>query len=85
MTIHSSSVLNYLDNAERFILYFLCGCLMGIVLILLTIILVLYMELRSKTDLDDQSSQAETDEDDTRCYLPVYRYSDRVQHDFYQA
>ncbi|CAF2523209.1 unnamed protein product [Rotaria sp. Silwood2] len=72
------------ENSERFILYCLCGCLVGISIIFMTIIIVLYIDKRFKIKSDYQSStmNMECDDDDKPYYLPVYRYNCRTHNDF---
>ncbi|CAF0800744.1 unnamed protein product [Rotaria sp. Silwood1] len=73
------------ENSERFILYCLCGCFIGISIIFMTIIIVLYIDQRLKIKSDYQSSQMNIKYDEKPCYLPVYRYNCRTHHGFYQV
>jgi len=84
----------YIENSERFVLYCLCGCFIGISIILLTIIIVLYIEKRHKTNNKDekiknnyQTPRSNFDSNDilssTRSYIPVYRYNGRTHSGTY--
>jgi len=83
--------LFHIENSERFVLYCLCGCFIGIAIILLTIIIVLYIEKRQQTNdenqkinNDYQSPRTDLSYNDilshTRSYLPVYRYDGRTHN-----
>jgi len=85
-----------IENSERFVLYCLCGCFLGIATILFMIILVLYLQKRHKKDdensntkNDYQTPRTDLDYNDilsgTRSYLPVYRYDGRTHNGFYQV
>lgn len=65
------------ENIERFILYGLCGGLIGVIIILLIIIFVLYREVNMET-----TSTIDPDYDLSQTYLPVYRYNDRFLSNF---
>ena len=67
-----------LENSERFILYCICGCLVGITIILIAIILLLYIEKHWK--MDDKRKEMEYEE--ASAYLPVYRYDGRTYPTF---
>ncbi|CAF3394718.1 unnamed protein product [Rotaria socialis] len=84
------------QHSESFILYSLCGCFVGVTFILLTIIIVLYIEKRhvahdenNKIKHDYQTPRSDIDYNDilstTRSYLPVYRYDGRTHHEFYDV
>lgn len=71
-------------------LYCLCGCFVGIAIILLTIILVLYLQQRHKADNHDyQSPRRDFDYNEilsgTRSVLPIYRYDGRTHHGLYHV
>jgi len=68
----------FLENSERFILYCLCGGLIGICIILLTIIIVIYIEKRLRLKNDYESPPIDSLYDDTQTYLPVYRFNCRT-------
>ena len=83
-----------IENSERFILYCLCGCFIGIAIIFLTIIIVLYIENRykkidekEKIESDYQVPRGDDNYNDilsvTRSYLPVYRYDGRSPSELY--
>lgn len=72
-----------LENSERFLLYGLCGALLGIVFILMTVIFVLHLEIQSVFTNDNHSARLVIDSNQIQNYLPVYRYNDRIQEDFY--
>lgn len=85
-----------IENSERFILYSLCGCFLGITIILLSVIIVLYIENRQKIkeELGDvkndyQVPRPDTEYNDiissTRSYVPVYRFDARTHHEFYNV
>ncbi|CAF1425302.1 unnamed protein product [Rotaria magnacalcarata] len=73
------------ENSERFLLYYLCGCFIGISIILLMVIIILYLEQRFKMRSDNQSSTRSSGYDDRNCYMPVYRYNCRTHCDVYQV
>ncbi|CAF3269948.1 unnamed protein product [Rotaria socialis] len=73
------------ENSERFILYCLCGCFIGVSIMLLMVIIILYFEQRLKMRSDYQSSPTSSEYDDKKCYMPVYRYNCRTHDDFYQV
>jgi hypothetical protein len=75
----------HLVNSERFVLYCLCGCLTGISVILLAIIIILYIEKHVKIQEDDQSPETDIDYVDTFSQLPVYRYDGRTHNGFYNV
>jgi len=86
--------LFYLENSERFVLYSLCGCFIGIAIILLMIIIVLYIEKRHRTNekmknIKNAYQIPRTDLDyndilsDSRSYLPIYRYDGRTHNGTY--
>lgn len=84
--------LCFIENSERFVLYFLCGWFIGIAVILLTIIIILYLQQRRKnsTDSDDyENSPQDFDYNEilsgTRSILPIYRYDGRTHREFYQV
>lgn len=64
------------ENAECFILYCICGGLFGIVVILVTIIVILYIENRLKMKID----RSDLIYNDSPSYLPVYHYDGRNHH-----
>ncbi len=72
---------SFLENSERFILYSLCGWLIGISIILISIIILLYIEKRLKM------TTKETDlvYDETTSYLPVYHYDGRNHSSLYHV
>jgi len=67
------------ENSESFILYCICGCLIGISIILITIIIILYIEKHFKTN------ETENEYCDASPYLPVYRYDGRNPNSFYHV
>jgi hypothetical protein len=73
----------HIENSERFVLYCLCGCLAGICIILLTIIIILYIEKRFRVKDDYESPQTDILYDEAPSYLPVYRFNCRTHHDFH--
>ncbi len=76
----------YKENSERFALYCLCGCFIGITIILFTVIIVLYIEKHPKTDQNDyQIPRTDHILSGTRSYIPVYRYDGRTDHAFYNV
>lgn len=91
------NLLNFfIENSESFILYALCGCFVGITIILMTVIIVLYIEKRrlsnddsNKLKNDYQIPRSDIEYNDIlstgRSYLPVYHYDARTHHDFYQV
>jgi hypothetical protein len=80
----------HLENSERFVLYCLCGCFVGIAIILLTIIIILYLDKRKTIEKTDyQTPRSDLDYNDilsgTHSILPIYRYDGRTHHEFYHA
>ena len=87
-------ILFHIENSERFILYCLCGCFIGIAIILLMIIIVLYIGKGYKKTVEPEKikSDYQIPRNDinyndilstTHCYLPVYRYDGRSQSELY--
>ena len=80
-----------LENSERFVLYLLCGWFVGVAIILLTIIIILYLQQRrEKIDSNDSPSPPRDFDyneilSGTRSILPVYRYDGRTDRGFYQV
>ncbi len=72
---------DFLENSERFILYGICGGLIGIGIILISIIVLLYIEKH----LQAATKENELEYDDTPPYLPVYRYDGRNHSSFYHV
>ncbi|CAF1623072.1 unnamed protein product [Adineta ricciae] len=81
-------------NSERFILYCLCGCFIGIAVIFLTVIIVLFMEQReNQTEEDEvprhtyQVPRPDGIYNDIlateRPYPSVYHYNERSQSEIY--
>jgi len=69
------------EHSEYFVLYCICGCLIGIATILITIIVILYSENRWKTK-NDRSSLIYND---SPSYLPVYHYDGRAHPSLYHV
>jgi hypothetical protein len=83
-----------IENSERFILYCLCGCFVGITIILLAVIIVIYIEKRKKKKdgckkpMKSNYQIPRTDVDvlsGTRSHLPVYRYDGRNPNGIYHV
>lgn len=85
-----------LENSERFVLYSLCGCFLGIAIILIAIVVLLYIEKRRKISAEDATTKTDyqtprTDFEDndllsgTRSYIPIYRYNGRTENGFYHV
>lgn len=79
------------ENSERFVLYLLCGWFIGIAIILLTVIIILYLQQRREKINPDESPSPPRDFNyneilsGTRSILPVYRYDGRTDRGFYQV
>jgi len=69
------------ENSERFILYCICGYLTGITIILITIIIILYIEKYFQI----KTNETDINYDDTPSYLPVYHYDGRNYNSFYHV
>jgi len=67
------------ENSESFILYCICGCLIGISIILITIIIILYIEKHFTTN------QTDIEYDEIPSYPPVYRYDGRNSNSFFHV
>ena len=76
----------FIENSERFILYCLCGCFIGIAIILLTIIIFLYIENRNKKIVKNEYETPRTDIlSGISSYLPIYRYNGITQNGSYHV
>jgi hypothetical protein len=76
----------YIENSERFILYCLCGCFIGIAIILLTIIIILYIEKHQKKNVKNDYELPGNDIlAGMSPYIPVYRYNGRTQNGSYHV
>ena len=81
----------FVENVERFILYCLCGCFLGITIILLTVSIVLYIDQRHDHTHDEkkppnvyQIPRADLAYDvvaAARPYVPIYRYDGRNRNE----
>jgi len=75
------SKIFFIENSERFTLYCLCGCLIGISIILISIIILLYIEKHLKMT----TKETDLEYDEAPSYLPVYRYDGRNHSSFYHV
>ncbi|CAF1141606.1 unnamed protein product [Adineta ricciae] len=81
-------------NSEKFVLYCLCGCLAGISVILLSIIIILFVNKYCEFNDDDDDDDDDNDElsPDLQdeyvqklANLPVYRYNGRTHQELYDV
>ncbi|UJR15483.1 hypothetical protein I4U23_002426 [Adineta vaga] len=73
-------------NSERIILYCVCGCLAGISIILLSIIIIFCIEKYCELDYDVDTSPEHDDEYVQKIsHLPVYRYNGRTHRELYDV
>ncbi|CAF1186916.1 unnamed protein product [Adineta steineri] len=72
-------------NAEKFILYCLCGCLTGISIILFAVTIILCIEKYFKVQDSYLSPETDTKYDGKINELPVYRYNGRTHKGFYDV
>ena len=84
--------MHVLANSEKFVLYCLCGCLAGISVILLSIIIILlvnkYCEFDDGDDDDDNDELSADLQDEyvqKLANLPVYRYNGRTHQELYDV
>ncbi|CAF1077296.1 unnamed protein product [Adineta ricciae] len=75
-------------NSEKFVLYCLCGCLAGIIVILLSIIIILFVNKYCDFDDDDDDELSPDLQDEyvqKLANLPVYRYNGRTHQELYDV
>ena len=79
--------MHVLANSEKFVLYCLCGCLAGISVILLSIIIILCVDKYCEFDNDDDELSPDLQDEYVQklASLPVYRYNGRTHQELYDV